>query len=191
MQPFVIVIQGGPAVGKSTLARRLLVDLELGVISKDHIKELLYDKLGTPATRDESRLYGKAATDALFAIAGHMIAGGKSFIMESAFHKEFADVDFMILQSKYDVRFLQIYCHTDQSTQQLRYRERIINGSRHTGHLDSPDKPMNFMEYEKVYSKLNIEPCIKIDTTNFGDKEYSDILLDIKAKRSLREWISR
>ena len=45
-KPLLFVITGRPATGKTTLARRLAVDLRLPLIHKDGLKESLYDALG-------------------------------------------------------------------------------------------------------------------------------------------------
>ncbi|MBE8523062.1 AAA family ATPase [Amycolatopsis sp. H6(2020)] len=44
--PAVIVVSGPPAVGKSTLARELATRLTLPLLSRDAIKEALFDTLG-------------------------------------------------------------------------------------------------------------------------------------------------
>jgi len=67
--PRLIVVQGGSAVGKTTLTRIIARELGYDAIGKDHFKELLYDTLGVPKDREDSRVYGRAATAALFAVS--------------------------------------------------------------------------------------------------------------------------
>src|SRR4051794_10844242 len=45
--PLAVVVSGIPASGKTTLARQLALALELPLVSKDVIKEALFDALGT------------------------------------------------------------------------------------------------------------------------------------------------
>lgn len=44
--PQVILVNGLPATGKTTLARRIATDLRLPLLAKDAIKETLFDTLG-------------------------------------------------------------------------------------------------------------------------------------------------
>ena len=39
-QPLLVIVSGAPGTGKTTLARRFVVDLELRLLSKDQIKEV-------------------------------------------------------------------------------------------------------------------------------------------------------
>ncbi|HWS64347.1 MAG TPA: AAA family ATPase [Steroidobacteraceae bacterium] len=57
-----MIILGCPASGKTTLARRLAAELTVPILSKDDIKEALFDVLGF-ADRERSR----RLSDACFA----------------------------------------------------------------------------------------------------------------------------
>lgn len=180
--PSIIVVQGSPAVGKTTIARKLAGDLGIGVIGKDDIKELLYDRMGLPENRDVSRVYGTVTMAMLFMIADQMTGLGKSFIIESAFHKEFAEADLKILQSKHNVKIMQVFCYADPQTQLDRYNARIKDGTRHKGHPDNLDKTIDvFIEYQASYQKLNIDPTFELDTTDFERLNYETLLRDVSA----------
>ena len=46
-RPLVVVVTGPPAAGKTTIAREVAARLRLPLITKDTIKEALFDGLGT------------------------------------------------------------------------------------------------------------------------------------------------
>lgn len=175
--PFVLVIQGGAGVGKSTLARKLAADLGLGVLSKDDIKESLFDTLLID-NREESRHLGVAVSRSLYEFIGQMIAAQKDIIVESVFNTSFANEEFKHLCAKYPARYMQIYCFADEETRQKRFMNRIENKSRHPRHFDTLE------EYKRAsglaYDPLAIEPVVKIDTTNFSDNDYLLLLKQVK-----------
>ncbi len=63
-----VVVAGLPGSGKTTLARALAVELDLPLISKDTIKEALFDALGTGDLEWSKRL-GRAAHLVMYGIA--------------------------------------------------------------------------------------------------------------------------
>jgi predicted kinase len=76
----VIVVSGIPASGETTLARRLGEHLGMPVISKDTIKEALFDVLGT-GDLERSRELGRAAHVVMYALATEQ----RPVILESFF----------------------------------------------------------------------------------------------------------
>ena len=62
--PYVLVT-GPPAVGKSTVAEPLAIELGLALIARDAIKEELMEVLGRPRTVEESQTLGRAGVMAM------------------------------------------------------------------------------------------------------------------------------
>lgn len=81
---YCILVTGIPASGKSTLAAAIAGALHLPWISKDRIKELLFDRLGFRSREEKVRL-GLAAMDAMYYCAEQLMAAGKPFILENNF----------------------------------------------------------------------------------------------------------
>ncbi len=130
-----ILMNGPPASGKTTLASILAQRLKLPLFSKDQLKELLFEILGW-GEREWSRKLGAASSDLLFSIAESQIRAGQSCILESNFHAQSALKHLTRLEQHYDFRCIQILCMTDPDILMRRYNQRTLSGERHPGHGD-------------------------------------------------------
>ena len=97
---FLVIVSGPPCTGKSTVAERLARDLELPLLSKDRIKEPLFDALGW-SDRAWSRKLGAAALDILFMLAETELTAHRSFLLEGNFRPSQANAEFRRLMDKY------------------------------------------------------------------------------------------
>ena len=81
--PLLVVVTGPPASGKSTLARELASSLDVPFLSKDELKERLYEVFGdaTEAEDDVER----AALAILFSVANSNLDAGVDVLIESNF----------------------------------------------------------------------------------------------------------
>lgn len=176
-----IVVQGGSATGKTQLSRKLSQDLGIGILAKDDIKELLFDKIGLPESVDRSIVYGTAAMRAFFVILDEWLKADpqRNLIVESAFFADYADKDFQDIAAKYNPGLLQLYLAVDVNERHRRYRSRLEDGSRHTGHRDSERKDLLDEEYDQRYRPIAIEDTIEINTASLSDDDYQSLLQDI------------
>lgn len=185
--PVVIIVSGPPASGKTTLALRLAVDLGLPCFCKDHIKEALFETLGW-ADRDWCRKLGAAATELLYVSADAELRAGRSFVIESNFHTEFAIPRFLALREKYLFVPVQIQCRTDGPTLLARYEARAVSGSRHPFHFDREnvaDLAPSLLNGR--YDDLEIGGIVlHVDTTDFARLDYRGILLAVSDTLCLR-----
>jgi len=85
--PLLVVVSGPPGSGKTTLGRRLARDLMFPFVSKDGIKERLFESLGW-TDREWSRQLGRASVDLLFYVVEVELSAGRSLVVENAFWKE-------------------------------------------------------------------------------------------------------
>jgi predicted kinase len=136
MSVLVLVVVGGPpASGKSTLARRISAEFGLPFISKDGVKESLYDTLGCDDRAWSQRL-GMASMRLLYYFAEAQLAVGRSCIVESNFTREYSTADFLALRAKYEFKVFQIQCQAQGEILLRRFKERVESGDRHPGHVD-------------------------------------------------------
>ena len=81
---YCILVTGIPAAGKSTMAKVISKRLKLPVISKDTIKELLFDNIGFQSRAEKVNL-GIASMEIMYYAAGQLMKAGQSFILENNF----------------------------------------------------------------------------------------------------------
>jgi predicted kinase len=172
-QPLLVVIHGAPGVGKTTLCRELTQRVKLPALSKDHIKEdLLYKRL-EQSDRAFSRIEGEAAVMMLYAFANTFLKKGRSVIIENAFYAEVSRNDMQQIITANNAKFLEVFCHADETVRVERFARRVESGERHPGHLDSTIKPYEGLEN---YAKLGLGDSIDVDTTgSITDDVYQKI----------------
>jgi predicted kinase len=163
-----IIINGLPATGKTTIAQQIAKQYDLKLISKDTIKEFLFDVFGVE-DREWSRKLGGISNDFLYEITELALKSGKSIIIENAFETAFAKPRLQELTHAYDVNVAEVYCSCDPAVRRKRFVDRNESGSRHVGHMDKDNypKPEDEEPLEK-YAPLNVGTFIEHDTTR-GD----------------------
>jgi len=172
-----ILINGIPGSGKSTLTDKLQQDLGLPALRKDFLKEALFDELGV-RDRQWSRLLGRIVSEWQYSAVEAFLSQGESLIAESAFFKEFAAAPISESVQKYGARCIELYCETDPDELVRRFNERRTDGTRHAGHADAE---MVFSEALLAqYAPLEIGTTIHVDTTDFGEAEYQALLTKTK-----------
>lgn len=132
-RPLCIVVCGAPASGKTTLARRLAVDLGLTLLEKDVIKESLAGAIGA-TDREESMRIGAASYRVLYDLAFAMLGPGRDVMIEANLTPRYAASELERLAGI--SRLAVVQCAADRHLIEQRYRDRHAEGGRHAAHFD-------------------------------------------------------
>jgi predicted kinase len=180
MHPTIIIVTGRPAAGKSTLAKWLSQELKLPLVSKDGIREELFDRLGWKDRKWAQEL-GKASVDMMFYFARAELEVGRSIIMDNAFYPPISTPRFQVLKEKYHAESIQIVCDANRETLFQRFKSRADSGSRHSGHGDQDVLEELYVNLADTSSQI-LEiggSIIEVDTTDFDRVNYQEILKQV------------
>ena len=184
--PTIIIVTGRPAAGKSTLAKGLSEELKIPLVSKDGIREELFDRLGWKDRKWAQEL-GKASVDLMFYFAKSELEVGHSIIMDNSFFPPVSNPRFQALKEQYYAESIQIVCDSDRDTLFQRFKSRADSGVRHPGHGD-------YDVLEELYVYLADDSSqvldvggsvIEVDTTDFSKVDYQEILEQVRSFLSL------
>jgi predicted kinase len=180
-KPLLLIVNGLPGTGKTTLARYLAGELCLPSIHKDDFKDLLFDNLGW-SDRAWSRKVGLAAYALLFHFVEAQLKAGKSFIAESNFSAIYETPKFLTLKERYDFLPFQIQCVTQGEVLFERFRERAMSKERHPGHAEMTlIEELQPLLLKGRDAPLDIGgPLLEVDTTDFTTVDYKQILAKIR-----------
>lgn len=182
-KPVLIIVNGLPGTGKTTLARRLAADVQLPIFSRDGLYETLYDALecrsgGSPP------LLGSAAFTLLYAVIGSVLAAGQSVIVEQFFGRPaLRTAELLNLQHQYDFEPFQILCRTEGSVLLERFLARVRAEERHGGHQDQEWLEQNTARllHGQLAPLALGGQLVEIETTTPDSFNYADLLKQVRA----------
>ncbi len=132
-----ILVNGVPASGKSTVAAAMAQAGRWPLIALDTIKEALFAHLGT-GDRDYNRMLGRASYQAMFNLAADF-PGGMTIVMDAWFGCQPESVLAAHLAGAGSPGAVQVWCHAPAAEIGRRYAARI--GERSGGHLGADYVP--------------------------------------------------
>ena len=127
----VLLVNGVPASGKSTVAKAVSGATGWPLLTLDTIKEAFFAHLGT-GDRDYNRLLGKASYQAIFSLIADFPPDSTT-VVDAWFGFQPADVLRSHLTRAGADRIAEIWCHAPGKIVGERYRARL--SERHAGHL--------------------------------------------------------
>lgn len=182
----IIVMQGGPATGKTTVGKPLAQSLGIPYISKDGVKEPIFDCVGIPtAWETDEALSGKKMDDASIQILLYLIEAqlqaGCACVIDSTFQAG-ATPALLALMERYNCIPIQVVCRAEPMELSRRYRQRAENHERHPGHHDHRlAENFDADAMERRFQPLEIGGhVLKVDTTNFTEHDFGELLKSIE-----------
>jgi glucokinase len=127
----VILVNGVPASGKSTVAHAIADKGKWPLIALDTIKEALFAHLGT-GDREHNRLLGRASYQAMFALAADF-PDGTTVVMDAWFGFQSEAVLASHFKLAGAPQVFQVWCRAPPKIIGERYAERV--SGRSGGHL--------------------------------------------------------
>ena len=174
---FLIIVTGRPAAGKSTLAKWLSHELRIPLVSKDEIREVLFDRLGWN-DRPWAQKLGIVGIDLMYYFAKTQLLSGGSIILDNAFDPAVTTPQIIALQAETEAKIIQIICNADSDILFDRFFERAEAGGRHPGHGDEKvEEPLRAYFAKNHSPKMELEGLtIELDTADFSSINYGELI---------------
>jgi predicted kinase len=155
----IVLVSGTPGSGKSTLAAPLAKELGATLISKDDIKETLWDVLHAPSQDLAwSRTLGAAAMEVLWRLAAQCPFA----VLDAPFRPQSTIEQDHI--ASLDARVIEVHCSCSPSEAIRRYNGRA--DQRHPTHVLRVLTPEHLAEFDGA---LHLGPRIDINTEGSTD----------------------
>lgn len=190
---YCILVTGIPASGKSTMAESLAEYLELPVLSKDRIKEIMFDDIGFHSREEKVKL-GIASMNIMYYMAEQLMKNHQAFILENNFENVSKDALFACLK-KYSYKAVTVTLTGDYKKIYQRFLERNASPDRHRGHVVNvayPEKNVHSEEpgisYDSFVAGIKNRgmdrftangPHIVVDTTDFDHIDMTSLIKKI------------
>jgi len=181
-----IIMHGGPATGKTTVGVPLAERFGIPYISKDGVKEPMFDSIGIPTGWPyEETLSGRKMDDASIQILLYLIEAqmkaGCGCVIDSTFQAPTAPA-IRDLAEQYGFTPIQIVCTADVEVVAARYRSRFENNERHPGHQDKRlSDDFDAEAVAKLFKPLDIGGhMLNVDSTEFTDQDFESLVKSVE-----------
>ena len=181
-----IIIQGAPATGKTTIGLKLIRDLGYSHLFKDAYKESQYDLLGHLPNFKEWRQIELAGWQEVYNAIANAQTEDRSLIIEGNFmNPQIKNIRTLI---KPNAEVIELFLFARGWASFTRHIMRNKSGGRHKSHRDHLWYPASFMANlleimgMPINKPLGIsEHILKLDTTDFLKVDYQKILAFVKS----------
>lgn len=168
MRRMVVLVNGLPAAGKSTLAAPLASALGLPLFSKDVIKESHADVLGSDpppgfTQREWNRRLGSAASQTMWAL---LAASAPGAVLENSWRADVREMVEAGLRRAGVRRVAEVWCEAPVDVLRSRFADRWP--SSHPIHGAAPDDD----EWDRMVrhaEPLGLGPVLRLDTSGHVD----------------------
>ena len=181
-----ILIQGLPATGKTTLGEKIAEALHLPFFSRDAYKELLFDTFAeSEQTVAWSRKLGAASFELIYLTIETILKSGNDCVVETYWDAKFAEPRFRELFERYDTQCVQIFCKANVEELAKRFENRS-NTTRHAEHMDTQRIETGYLTHEFDTNNERNRPLdlscklIEVDTTDFEKIDVQQIIEEIR-----------
>ncbi|MFS0725686.1 AAA family ATPase [Paenibacillus sp. 1P07SE] len=181
--PALIIANGLPGSGKTTLTRRLARDLQVPRFARDEIHETLYEAMDG-RTSELPPALGQGAFAIIYYAAGQLLAVGQSCIVENYFGRPaLRSGELLQLQQQHPYEPIQLLCKADGPVLVERFLKRMVEEDRHSGLQDQAW----IDEHRTRLLQGELEPLavggtlIEVDTTTPERMDYPSLLSRLRA----------
>ena len=191
---YCILVTGIPASGKSTMAEFISEQLKVPMLSKDKIKEELFDSVGFNSREEKVKL-GVASMDIMYYMAEQFMKVNQPFILENNF-ENISKEQLVELLEKYSYKPITVTLTGDYEKIYQRFLERNESPERHRGHVvndcypeKDPNREVKVIPYESFVGGITNRGMdsfevgglrMVIDTTDFGAVDREMVVRKIK-----------
>lgn len=190
-----ILIAGLPATGKSAFANLLSRELGIPCLSKDGIKESLFDSLGFQSREEKVRL-GEAAYRILLEQAEKILSHGLTVALENNF-EDISRAPLMEMLKRTGAKPVTVMFDGDIAAIHARFLKRDRSPERHRGHVvntrypetePTPYVPLSLDAFAagmeaRGYRRFDVGGAkLIVDTTEIASVDWAEVLDWVKTQ---------